>query len=452
VGGVNKQPWLPSAVAVRQDAQLRAVENKLNKGEPVTTLLADVEPETVAWFWPGRLAFGKLNIIDGDPDQGKSSLTLDLAACITTGRPLPDGTPCEQGNVVFLTAEDGVADTIRPRLDAMGGDPMRVVMFEAVGHDDGTPRPPSFPQDIEALRQVILDAGATVVFVDPVSAFLGGNINSWRDHDVRTALAPLAKLAEETGAAIVLVRHLNKNENTAALYRGGGSIGFIAAARVGLIVASDPNDPTRHVLAVLKNNLAQKPAALAFRIVGHSNGSSRLEWEGAVAYSAKMLLAAGDEDGRSEREEAAAFLRRELRDKPVPADTLFKAADAAGISRSTLKRAKRDIGVAVDRVGFGPDGRWDWRLPIEGLKPIGDRQPSIKSIQDLYVLQEGQEPKRDGTPSIENPEPAGRPSMEPIEPIGALETQTDPMGEGTAIEPDPEALLLEPELDDDVPF
>src|SRR5215217_7058387 len=186
---------------------------------PVGTLLADVSAETVEWLWERRIPLGKITVLDGDPDNGKSVLTTDLAARVTTGRAMPYGfgKTFPQAGVVILSAEDGVGDTIRPRFDAAGGNPSKVVIL---GNDD----PFGIPEDLPKLGRAIERVGARLVVIDPIMAFLGENINSNSDKDVRSALKPLKQLAERTGAAIVIVRHLNKSPGGNVLYRGG-SIG-----------------------------------------------------------------------------------------------------------------------------------------------------------------------------------------------------------------------------------
>ena len=257
---------------------------------PVGTLLSEIESEQVVWLWPERIPKGKVTLVDGDPGEGKSAMMTDLAARVSAGRTLPDGTLCEAAGVVLLSAEDGVADTILPRVEAAGGNPSRVLALQTVGEGDAE-RLPTLPDDLPLLQQAIERVEAVLVVIDPLMAYLSPKLNSHRDQDMRRALAPLARLAQETRTAVVVIRHLNKTQGGNPLYRGGGSIGIIGAARSGLLVAKDPEDEERRVLAALKCNLTKLPASLAFRLEEADNGAVRVRWCGESPLNADRLLA-----------------------------------------------------------------------------------------------------------------------------------------------------------------
>ena len=328
--------------------------------EPVGTLLSEVKPERVAWLWERRIPKGKLTIIDGDPGYGKSALTTDAAARVTMGRPWPDGAPCETGGVVLMNAEDGLADTIRPRIEAAGADPSRVLALAMVPDKNGEERFLSIPEDISVVERGIERVGAVLVVVDPLMAFLSGRVNANNDQEVRRALAPLAAMAERTGAAVVVIRHMNKATGANTLYRGGGSIGIIGAARSGLVVAPHPEDDSQRVLALLKYNLSEPAPSLVFSIVTAENGAARVEWKGETSVGADQLLCAPvDEEERSALDEAVEFLVDELSTHPVTAKKVQKDARDAGIAERTLYRAKRKRGVRSERES---DGSWTWVL------------------------------------------------------------------------------------------
>ena len=196
-------------------------------------------------------------------------------------------------------------------------------------------------------------------------AFLASATNSFRDQDIRRALAPLATMSQRTRAAVLVVRHLNKNSEGNALYRGGGSIGIIGAARSGLLVGRDPDDETgkSRILASTKNNLGPTTTSLCYSIQPHGM-SIKVSWSGESAHHAAALLAVpGGEEGRTTIDEACEFLRAILEDGALSAKDAIRKGDAAGFSDRTLKRAKAVIGIKAKRQGFGAGSTWVWELP-----------------------------------------------------------------------------------------
>ncbi len=352
--------------------------DRVEKGErpeAVVKRLSEVEEEEIRWLWPGRLAFGKFNILDGDPGEGKSLFTVDLAARVTTGRPLPGFTSAPPpASVVFLAAEDGIADTIKPRFTAAGGDPdlVHVMTGTRVGKKDGHP---SLTRDVEALGDLVRGVGAGLVIVDPLTAYLPG-VDTHKDGDVRTALAPLVTMAGETGACILSVRHLSKAEARAALYRGGGSIAFIGIARGALLLARHPDDRTRRVVALSKANLAGEAASWAFSISTDERRRPFISWETRPSeLTAEDLVKGMDERGKprvdSAASEAEVFLRRALAHGPRPSrEVEEEAREAHGISGRTLERARQALKVAASvevlppaRKGAPPRRVWTLALP-----------------------------------------------------------------------------------------
>jgi len=318
-------------------------------------LLSEVQPEHVKWMWSGRLAERKITVLDGDPGVGKSSITLDLAARITRGVAWPDGSRNPGGGVVVLAAEDGVADTVRPRFDAAGGDATRVRVITMLSNAEGVERMPTIPDDLQAVEAAVSDVRARLVIVDPLMAYLGRDTNSYRDQDVRRALTPLAALADRCGFAVLIVRHLTKAPGGTPLYRGGGSIGIIGAARIALLAGRDPHDDTRCVLLPLKSNLGPSPDGITYQIASATNGASRIVWGGSTGLRPDEILAqpsSGDE--RSALDEACDFLRDELADGPVPAKELMgDRRRQAGIAEVTLNRARRQLRVQSSPNAFG---------------------------------------------------------------------------------------------------
>jgi hypothetical protein len=355
-------------------------DQPVEESMPVGTLLADVEAETVEWLWERRIPLGKITVLDGDPDNGKSVLTTDLAARLTTGRAMPYdfGKTFPRAGVVILSAEDGVGDTIRPRFDAAGGDPSRVVIL---GNDD----PFGIPEDLPELERAIERVSAKLVIIDPIMAFLGENVNSNSDKDVRSALKPLKQLAERTGAAVVIVRHLNKTPGGNVLYRGGGSIGIIGAARSGLIVGHHPHDEELRVLASQKHNLSMPPESLSYQITSAPNNpdAAVIVYKGVTEMNAKDILKPQvEEQERSAMDEAKGFLREMLASGEKPAADVKSEAESVGVAWGTLKRAKVALGVnPVKRGAF-----WYWSLLPDDDDPAGSVGSSPASGSRMIQL------------------------------------------------------------------
>jgi RecA-family ATPase len=246
----------------------------------IGTLLSEVQTEKIRWLWKGRIPLGKITVIDGDPGLGKSLITLDLAGRVTRAREMPDGTPGVEGGVVLASGEDGLADTVRPRLEAAGADLTRVVDITLTDPEKGQLL--KIPTDLARLEQATVRVGAVLVVIDPVYAFLTGGLNPDKDTDVRQTLTPLAKRAERLGVAVILIRHLNKAEEKKALYRGSGSIGLIGLARSGLLVAKSLSQEG-NVLASVKCNLTAKPPALLYRVDPLDIGVPVIKWLGESA-------------------------------------------------------------------------------------------------------------------------------------------------------------------------
>src|SRR5690606_30200414 len=246
-------------------AAMRAAANGTGEGggrEVVVHWAADVRPARVRWLWPGRIALGTLTLVVGVPGLGKSLLALLLSARISRGTLPGDlyGTPRA---VLYATAEDSYEYVMRPRLDAARGD-VRRVGFLALRRD-GIETGITLPADIESLAARVRETDAALVVIDPIMAHLGDGLDAHRDHSVRRALAPLARMAEETGCAVVAIGHLNKAPSGDIFARVGGSIGLTGAARSVVLVTPDPereHDPHARIVSHAKCNLAPLAPAL----------------------------------------------------------------------------------------------------------------------------------------------------------------------------------------------
>ncbi|HVT17865.1 MAG TPA: AAA family ATPase [Thermoanaerobaculia bacterium] len=340
--------------------------------------MSEVACERVEFLWYPYIPLRKLTLLEGDPGQGKSWITAALAAAGSRGGALP-GAAGRRGRggaagrgargvggvrgareafrTLFLTGEDGLGDTLRPRLERLGADCAQII-----AHD----RPVSLvvPGDVAELEGALEEHRPRLVVLDPIVAFLGARTDIYRANEVRAVLAPLGRLAERFDCAIVAVRHLNKVKGGRCIYAGQGSIDFAAAARSVLLAGCAADEPRERALVHIKSNLAPLGRACGYRIE-----RGRFGWTGESSLCAADLLAAEPGAGdRGAREEAREFLRTALGGAARPAREVVAAAREAGIAERTLKRAKQKEGVEALRRGFGEGSVWMWRLPGAGLE------------------------------------------------------------------------------------
>jgi hypothetical protein len=350
--------------------------------EPVIPL-SQLSPEALDWFWPGRLAFGKPSLIDGDPDVGKSLVALDLCARLTTGRPMPDGSRGPgPGNVLLLQAEDGTSDTVIPRLQALGADLGRVFVCDvtSAGH-----RLLLLPRDLDRLEGAVRQADARLVLFDPVVAFLDRTINMCLDPSVRRAIDPLAELAVRRRFVPLMVRHLNKTGRPRALYRGSGSIGLAAACRSVWLIGQDPYDATRRVLAQTKNNLGPLQPSLAYSLEAVPGQFPTVYWHGVSPWVADQLLAAAS--ASPQRDLACAFLTTFLKDGPRIFPEILAAAKDAGISEPTLRRARKRLQIQSRRVWREKEQLNYWLFEHQQLPADLTNRP-IKNAFDRAIAEQ----------------------------------------------------------------
>lgn len=372
-------PKMATVTPIRlESAQVMPVPKPLpspNSGQGgalVITTVADIEPKAIEWLWPQRFAVGKLSLIAGHPGLGKSQLTAYMAAVVSTGGNWPcDEGNAESGDVLMLSAEDDIEDTIRPRLEAAGADLTRIHVIEAVKSSDGSgKRGFNLAADIERLGEAIAKNGnVRLVTIDPITAYLGG-IDSHRTTDVRAALAPLQALASSYGAAVIGVTHLNKSGSGGAMNRVTGSLAFVAAARAAFIVARDTEDGDRRLFVPAKNNLGNDTTGLAFHVEQRdlANGiiAPVVVWRaGKITVSADEILAAdaAGQGDRSSKAEAMEFLSEMLADKPLSARDVMRMGADAGFSEKALRSAREELGIKPQKAGFGSTGAWVWELP-----------------------------------------------------------------------------------------
>jgi hypothetical protein len=313
-----------------------------------------VVAHSVSWLWPERIPLGKLVLMDGDPDLGKSLVALDLCARLSTGRPFPDGRPGPgPANALVLSAEDTADDTIVPRLHRLGAEVGRVFVWRR--EHDGEDWPWRFPADADRLDAALARTDARLAVIDPVMAFLDDSVLCASDQSVRRALMPLMQLAEKHRCALLMHRHLNKQGGNRAVYRGLGSIAFVATCRFAMLVARDPLEPGRCVLAQVRNSLAVPQPSLAYRLNAADGGLPVVDWLGASPLSADALLAVAARTESGPRDRAAAFLQQFLGAGPRTVGDIWEAAQKIALSARTVHRAKRGLSIRSQRVHI--DGR-----------------------------------------------------------------------------------------------
>jgi len=349
--------------------------------EVVVESFSVVAPESVRWLWPGRIPAGKLTLFVGDPGKGKTLAAVDLASRLSCGHAFPDGATCERGASLILSAEDSASDTIRPRLDAASADVSQVYFIKAVKVTlgDGQTGESSFSleRDLIKLEETLKKhPGIKVIILDPLSAYLGTKVNSWRDTEVRALLTPLVEFASRTGVAIIGILHLRKSE-TDALLRVSGSIAFVAAARVVWGFGEDPDDASQRLMVPVKNNLAPLGNALAYQITSNTDGAPYLLWgKETRSADANEVLGLNSKEKReraSSLSKAKELLEEYLSGGPRPQKEVEEEAEKVGITWRTLRRAKKDLGVLSHKAGMG--GGWFWELPK--VSNEGDQNASI---------------------------------------------------------------------------
>jgi archaellum biogenesis ATPase FlaH len=325
-------------------------------------------------------------VIAGDAGLGKSLLTIDIAARVSTGAAFPDGAACAQGSVIFLSAEDDASDTIRLRLDAAGADASRIHLLEAVRNvtADGKSVETSFnlARDVPALEDALRQTDARLVVIDPVSAY-AGDTDTNNNSAVRGLLSPLAALAGKYRVAVVAVTHLRKSAGP-AIHRIVESLAFSAAARAAWGVAPDPDNKARRLFAPIKQNLSPDAGGLAYQIIG-SQGIARIAWEpGAVAVDVNAVMSGFESrEADSERREASEWLRDFLADGPRGAADVRSQSRLVGLTWITVRRAADSIRILKRKVG-GRGAGWEWALPV--TEPAGTQGIDNNVAEDTLLI------------------------------------------------------------------
>lgn len=309
---------------------------------------ADIDAEEVEWLWYPYVPYGKVTILQGDPGTGKTMFMLALVARLTNGAGPPfSEEPAEPITVIYQTAEDGLADTIKPRLERAGADCSRVKLILEKQHylTFGDPR----------LEEAVLQENARLLILDPLSAYAGAEVNMNQSNEVRRAIRPLYDMAQRTGCAVVLVTHMNKAEGVSPLYRTSGSIDVAGSVRSILTVLKYERSRTRRIVVPVKSNLAPIGDGILFDL------SDRVEWVGQMEADADSLLngCSDKPTAVSKQSQAAEELPLLLQNGPLPQKEIVSYFEQQGISKRTAELAKNALCIKSIRVQDG----WCWALP-----------------------------------------------------------------------------------------
>jgi len=323
--------------------------------EPLKLInMRDVAVEDIKWIWYPYIPSGKLTIIQGDPGEGKTTFVLALIALLTNGDPLPEA---EQGsppvNVIYQTAEDGLSDTIKPRLLSAGAECSRVLVID------------EFDRELslcdERLELAIKKTDAKLIVLDPLQAYLGGDTDMHRANEVRPIFKRLCLMAERTGCAVILIGHINKAQGMKSSYRGLGSIDFRAAARSVLLAGRTKDNPSLRIVAHDKSSLAPEGKSIAFEI----HPEHGFLWKGFCDITVDDLLS-GNGSAQTKTTRMESELKEMLSGGAGSFDEIMKRADELGVSERTLNIAKANLGIVSKKQGT----KWFWSFEGQGCKGV----------------------------------------------------------------------------------
>ena len=313
--------------------------------------MSEVQSQEIEWLWYPFIPYGKLTIIQGDPGDGKTTMVLNLAAKLSKGEALDENMKVtEPVNVIYQTAEDGLADTVKPRLELAGADCERIIVIDESDK--------SLSMVDERLEQAIVRTGARLLILDPIQAYLGGGMDMNRANEARDMTKKLGALAEKTKCAIILIGHMNKASGNKAAYRGMGSIDFFAVARSVLLVGRVEGESNTRAVVQIKNNLAAFGHPKAFAL-----SEDGFKWLGDYEITVDEVL--GGITPKANKMEQAKQMLRELAEtqSAVLSNEIFDRANELGISQRTMENAKKELGVQTRKI----NNAWYWDL--DKVKP-----------------------------------------------------------------------------------
>ena len=313
--------------------------------------MSEIQSQEIEWLWYPFIPYGKLIIIQGDPGDGKTTMVLNLAAKLSKGEALDENMKVtEPVNVIYQTAEDGLADTVKPRLELAGADCERIIVIDESDK--------SLSMVDERLEEAIVRTGARLLILDPIQAYLGGGMDMNRANEARDMTKKLGALAEKTKCAIILIGHMNKASGNKAAYRGMGSIDFFAVARSVLLVGRVEGESNTRAVVQIKNNLAAFGHPKAFAL-----SEDGFKWLGDYEITVDEVL--GGITPKANKMEQAKQMLRELAEtqSAVLSNEIFDRANELGISKRTLENAKKELGVQTRKI----NNAWYWEL--DKVKP-----------------------------------------------------------------------------------
>lgn len=308
--------------------------------------LSEIQSQEVSWLWFPFIPYGKLTIIQGDPGDGKTTFILNIVAKLSKGEGIDSKMKMiEPLNVIYQSAEDGLSDTVKPRLEQAGADCENILVI-----DESIK---SLSMIDERLEEAVIRTKARLLILDPIQAYLGGGMDMNRANEARDMTKRLAALAEKYQCAIVLVGHMNKAAGNKAAYRGMGSIDFFAVARSVLLVGRIEGEENTRAVVQIKNNLAAFGHPKAFAL-----SEDGFHWLGDYEITADEVL--GGIAPKANKMEQAKRLLRELAEtnNAMQSNEIFNLADEQGISKRTLENAKKELGIRAKRI----NNTWHWEL------------------------------------------------------------------------------------------
>ena len=317
--------------------------------------MEDVVSKEVEWLWYPYIPYGKITIIEGDPGEGKTTLVLKLAAALSRGLPLPcdDDKEYEPIHIIYQTAEDGIEDTIKPRLEKAGADCSMIRVI------DETDKELSMTDD--RLEQAIIETKARLIILDPIQAYIGATVDMHRANEIRPVLKHLGIIAEKHDCAIILIGHMNKASGSKSTYRGLGSIDIQATARSVLLVARLRDKPNIRIMAHDKSSLAPAGDAIGFEMT-EDNGMVCI---GPYDITIDELLSGNEGRGKKKLDIAENFIKEYFgSNKVIPSNEIMMEAAKRSIKRNTLLSAKKKLGITSDKEK-AEDGTiyWTWVMP-----------------------------------------------------------------------------------------